>query len=221
MSGVKQSAAAFVRAHTPITELQRYSPAARNQVKWGFMRDRKTYLAAGHDVLGFWDEPYSSTKTEEKTNAATVRKGLADNEAMLVRGVQVLFIPGLNVGRNGANESAKIANDMQAFYNRGLLRVKVNQDEVLADGPLRMFPPKQHLAGDIAMQDDFTADDNKAGFVELIRLEGEAYPLEPFTYFGNQHLHVQLEYPQGKLALPSGVDGEVEIRFFGERYLVR
>ena len=68
MSGVKQSAAAFVRAHTPITELQRYSPASRNQVKWGFMRDRKTYLAAGHDVLGFWDEPYSSTKTEEKTS---------------------------------------------------------------------------------------------------------------------------------------------------------
>lgn len=221
MSGAKQSSAAFVRAHTPITELARYSPASRNQVKWGFMRDRKTYAAAGHDVLGFWDEPYSSTKTEEKTNAATVRKGLADNEAMLVRGVQVLFIPGVVPGRIGASEAAKITNDMQAFYNRGLLRVKVNQDEVLADGPLRMFPPKQQLEGDFGYQDTFTADDNKAGMIELVRLVGEPYPLEPFTYYGNQHLHVQLEYPQGKLALPSGVDGEVEIRFFGERYLVR
>lgn len=197
--------------------LARYSPANRNQVKWGFLRDRKTYTGAtGHDVISFFDE-----KNDEFNTVKTPGRPLPSDTAMIVHAVSIRLISGIAPARAGAGILPLIANDVVAFSNRGVLAIKVNQDDVLEDGPLGNFPADNFVAADIAYVDTFTADDDKAGVVELVRVVGKPYPLEPFTLMPDQNLSLKLVWPNGKLALPSGQDAAVEVRLWGEKFLIR
>lgn len=195
--------------------LKRHSPANRNQAKWDFLRDRKPYSAAGHDVLSFFNE-----KNEEYNTVTTPGRPLASDVAMIVRGISVRLISSIAPARAGA-VLPEIVNDLVAFGNRGLVSIKVNQDEVMEDGPLCLFPDSTFVAADVAYVDSSTPAANKVGVVELARLVGRPYPLEPFTLMPDQNLHIKLLWPNGKLVLPSGKNAEVEVRLFGEKFLLR
>ncbi len=212
------------RQHVVITSaadlagiLARHSPANRNQVKWDFLRDRRAYNGAtGHDVLSFFDE-----KNDEFNTVKTAGRPLPSDTAMIVRAVSIRLISSIAPARSGANVVPQIINDQVAFGNRGLLSIKVNQDEVLEDGPLCHFPDDSFVAADVAFADNFTADDNKAGVIELVRVVGKPYPLEPFTLMPEQNLNLKLLWPNGKLPLPSAQNAEVEVRLWGEKFLIR
>lgn len=197
--------------------LARYSPAARNKAKWDFLRDRKAYNgASGHDVLSFFDE-----KNDEYNTVKTPGRPLPSDTAMIVRAVSVRLISSIAPARSGANVVPQIINDTVAFGNRGLLAIKVNQDDVTEDGPLGLFPADTFVAADIAYSDNFTADDNKAGVIELVRTVGKPYPLEPFTLLPDQNLSFKLLWPNGKLPLPSAQNAEVEVRLWGEKFIIK
>lgn len=217
------------RIRVPLADLAKYNPTEQNKVKFGFIHDTVIYPAAGADNIpvfavgvGGQINDGSRAKTEEDTNL--VQNGqLPTNKAMLVTGVQVLYLSGMAAGHSEADAASTaatlkfLANDIAAFYNAGQLMMSSGGVEILRDGPLSLFPPASRLEGTAAMANTDT-DNNK--FVELVNCVGHQYPIEPFTWYGGQSLSAKLVWPNGKVAMPSGLAGRVKIRLCGDIYEV-
>lgn len=222
MSGIKHTpmAAAMAAArmrHIPVEDLPKYAVAARSRAVHGCVYDTVTYDGVnGHDKLEFFKT--IAGKSLEECNLTTPGH-LPSGWSMLVTGAQVLFIPGVANGRLGANAKFDYTNDMAAFYSRGLLHVKVGQDDAIYDGPLSLFPGETRLIGDVSFADTYTADDNKAGVLEIVTLAGKSYSdFEPFSIIGQQEYTAALEWFGTKVPMPSGLSGKVRLRLTGSVY---
>lgn len=215
------------RIRVPLADLSKYNPTEQNKVKFAAIFDTIIYPAAGADAIPIFatgiGQPIndaSRTKTDEDTNLVQNAQ-LPTNKAMLVTGVQILYLPGINPGHSDADAAATaatqkyLANDVAAFYNAGLLRLEMGGVEILKDGPLLLFPAASRIEGSASMANTDT-DNNK--FVELVNCVGHQYPLEPFTWYGGQSLSAALKWPNGKVAMPSGSAGRVKIRLLGDIY---
>lgn len=207
-------------------DLVKMRVSAENSVKYGAIYDTVFYDGAnGHDTLDIFRVPYGGEfttgvkKTLEHTNLKTA--GVLDQGVNIyVTGVQVIYMPNIAVGRLGANAKFDRSNDLQAFYERGLLNLKINQDEALNDGPLGLFPGTNRLLGDgNVFGDTFTTDDNKAGVLELTALGGKAYTdFEPFPILGGQSIEGALKWLGSKVVMPSTQNGKVLVRLTGSIY---
>ena len=211
-----------------LEDLKNFNPAEKNKVRFGFVHDTAIYAAAGQDQLVLFSVPEggqlndnSRAKTAEDTNLQAAGT-LPANQAMLVKGIQLLFTPSSAVGHAEDDATATaaklLANDVAAFYHHGLLSIGLKGVEVLKDGPLVMFPPQSRLNGAVAFAN---SDTNNNRTIELVHAEGNAYPLEPFTWMGGEVLQVKLLWPNGKVALPSGLTGRVKARLYGDIYEIK
>lgn len=211
-----------------LEDLKNFNPAEKNKVRFGFVHDTAIYAAIGQDQLVLFSVPEggqlndnSRAKTAEDTNLQAAGT-LPANQAMLVKGIQLLFTPSSAVGHAEDDATATaaklLANDVAAFYNHGLLSIGLKGVEVLKDGPLVMFPPQSRLNGAVAFAN---SDTNNNRTIELVNAEGNAYPLEPFTWMGGEVLQVKLLWPNGKVALPSGLTGRVKARLYGDIYEIK
>lgn len=214
----------------PVDQLSRFNPAEKNKVRFGFVFDTCIYAAAGHDTLSLFVSPEGSQindnsriKSAEDTNLGTSGT-LPSNQAMLVKGVEILYLPGLGMARSEADAASTSAtqkyftNDIAAFYNAGLLHLGLKGVDIIKDGPLSVFPPQTGLDGSPAMTNTDT-DNNK--FVEIARCVGKPYPLEWFVWKGGEVISAKMLWPNGKVAMPSGVAGRVKIRLHGDIYEVK
>lgn len=211
-----------------LADLKNYNPAEKNKVRFGFVHDTAIYAAAGQDNLVLMSVPEggqlndnSRAKTAEDTNLQAAGT-LPSNQAMLVKGVQLIFTPSGALGHaeTDANCTAAklIANDIAAFYQHGLLHLALKGVDIIKDGPLLMYPPQSHLKGSAAMVNTDT-DNNRT--IELINCEGNPYPIEPFAWMGGEVITAKLLWPNGKVALPSGLTGRVKMRLYGDIYEVK
>lgn len=214
----------------PVTKLKDFNPAEKNKVRFGFVHDTVIYAAAGADNISVFStgvggqmNDNSRSKTEEDTNLFASGQ-LGQNQAMLVRGCEILFLPTLAPGHSDADAAATAAtqkylsNDVAAFYNSGLFHLKLKGTDIVKDGPLMLYPPQSRIDGHIAMTNTDT-DNNK--FLELVSCVGKPYPIEPFSWMGGEVLEAKLSWPNGKVALPSGSTARVKIRLYGDIYEVR
>lgn len=225
------SAVQAVHGHrVPVSELGRFNPAEKNRVRHGFIFDTIIYPAAGADTIALFSNQVganlndgSRAKTEEDTNLFAAGQ-LAQNQAMLVKGVEILFLPTTTPGHAEADATYTaatqkfLANDVAAFFNSGLLHLRLKGVDVLKDGPLMMFPPRTRIDGHIALANTDT-DNNKN--IELVNCVGHAYPLEPFAWMGGEVMEAKLVWPSGKIALPSGNTARVKVRLIGDIYEVK
>lgn len=214
----------------PLEQLVNFNPAEKNKVRFGFVFDTAIYAAAGQDSLSLCAVPEggqlndnSRSKTSEDTNLNAAGT-LPNNQVMLVKGVQLLFLSSITAGHADADAAYTaatqkfLANDVAAFYNHGLLHLALKGVDIIKDGPLMMFPPQSHIEGSAAVANTDT-DNNKN--IELINCKGHAYPIEPFTWRGGEVLTAKLLWPNGKVALPSGLTGRVKMRLYGDIYEVK
>jgi len=216
------------RQRIPLEQLKNYNPAEKNKVKFGFIYDTAIYAAAGQDSLSLCAVPEggqlndnSRSKTSEDTNLQAAGT-LPANQAMLVTGIQLIFTPSSAIGHaetDATCTAAKLlANDVAAFYNHGLLHLALKGVDIIKDGPLMMFPPQSGVKGSAAMVNTDT-DNNRT--IELINCEGKPYPIEPFSWMGGEVITAKLLWPNGKVALPSGLTGRVKLRLHGDIYEVK
>lgn len=219
MSAAAKEQMRRIGRHLPVEQLAQFNVANPRRVRFGAIWDVQTYLAAGQSNLSFFNQP--GGKQLDETNVITAGR-LPAGQSMFVTGAQVLFTPGVLPGRIGANADFDYANDMAAFYGAGLLDVRVGQDTAIQDGPLSLFPGETRLVGDVAYGDNFTADDNKAGVLELVTLGGKTYTdFEPFPILNTQDFTATLRWLKSVVALPSGMDGKVRLRLTGSIYEVK
>lgn len=217
------------KMHRPtLEELKNFNPAEKNKVRFGFVFDTAIYAAAGQDSLSLCAVPEggqlndnSRSKTSEDTNLQAAGT-LPSNQAMWVTGLQLLFLPSSAMGHaetDAACTAAKLlANDVAAFYNNGLVHLALKGVDIIKDGPLMMFPPQSHIEGSAAMANTDT-DNNRT--IEFVQCKGNPYPIEPFTWMGGEVLTAKLLWPNGKVALPSGLTGRVKVRLYGHIYEVK
>jgi hypothetical protein len=212
----------------PLERLSEFNPAEKNKVRFGFVFDTAIYAAAGQDNLVLLSVPEggqlndnSRAKTMEDTNLQAAGS-LPQNQAMLVKGVQLLFLPSGAIGHaetDATCTAAKLlANDVAAFYNYGLLHLALKGVDIIKDGPLSLYPPQSHIEGSAAMVNTDT-DNNRT--IELINCKGHPYPIEPFAWRGGEVITAKLLWPNGKVALPSGLTGRVKIRLYGDIYEIK
>lgn len=214
------------RAHPALDQLLKMRLSAENTAKFGAVWDTVVYDGTnGHDELPIFRVPIGGQlsagvpKTKEHTNLLNAGQ-LSNNVHIYVTGIQVIYLPGVAAGRLGANAKFDRSNDLQAFYERGLLDMKVNQDQAIFDGPLALFPGETRMVGEgNVFGDTFTADDNKAGVLELTTLAGRTYSdFEPFPILGGQSIEASLKWFGSKVPMPSGQSGKVLVRLSGSVY---
>lgn len=217
------------RPHPALADLPKMRLSAENTAKFGAIWDTVHYDGTnGHDELPIFRVPQggiftgSTIKTKEHTNL-TAAGQLEAGVSIFVTGIQVIFMPGVSVGRLGANAKFDRSNDLQAFAERGILDLQIGQDQAVFDGPLGLFPGETRLIGDgNAFADTFTADDNKAGVLELTTLAGKTYTdFEPFPIIGGQQINGALRWYGSKVPMPSGQNGKVLVRLTGSVYRIR
>lgn len=214
----------------PVSELGNFNPAEKNKVRHGCIFDTIIYPAAGADSISLFSNQVganlndgSRAKTEEDTNLFAAGQ-LGQNQAMLVKGIQIYFLPAAKPGHAEADAGATagseefLVNDVAAFYNNGLLHLKLKGTDVIKDGPLMLYPPQTRIDGSVAMTNTDT-DNNK--FIELASCVGHQYQVEPFAWMGGEVLEAKLLWPAGKIAMPSGNTGRVKVRLIGDIYEVR
>ncbi len=213
------------RTRLPVQEWGKFNPAVKDKVRKGFIYDSAIYAAAGQDQLVMCIVPVggqlndnSRVKTDADTNLNAAGT-LPTNQKMLVTSAQILFFPSTFNAHNEADAGISAAvnrsrtNDIAAFFEGGLLHLALKGNDIVKDGPLMLFPPMTHIEGTAAMTNTDT-DNNRT--IEFANCKGHAYPLEPFEWNGGESITAKLLWPNGKVAMPSGLAGRVMLRLFGD-----
>lgn len=216
-----------MQTRVPLDRLKDFNVAEKNKVRFGFIHDTVKYAAAGHDALSLFAVPEggmlndnSRSKTAADTNL-TSSGSLSKNQAMLVKGVEILFMLNYDPGQADADSVYTAAtqkfgvNDAFRFLNSGLLHLSMKGVDIIKDGPLSQFPPATRFDVSAAMVGTDT-DNNK--IISALACVGRPYPLEWFLWEGGDILTAKLEWPNGKVPMPSNNDSYVKVRLYGDIY---
>ena len=147
---------------------------------------------------------------------------LPSGKSFLVESIEVLFTPGTVATANTYTQAGFIAfaavaaatvanwvNDVNAFYQSGMLELNVLSKNYLRETPLIAFPPKAHLdlSSSVATNSATTAQVAQA----FARAGGRPYYLEPrVTLQPAVNFDVTLRWPAA-VATPSGFNGRVGV----------
>ena len=203
--------------------------------------DYQLYATAGFTQLAFFQQPIGqgitsalgatvgSTKSLWDTNMELGGQ-LPSGKAYLIESIEVLFLPGTvstantytQAGFNGfaAVAAATVANgvnDVNTFYQSGMLELNVLSKNYLRETPLLAFPPKAHfdLSAAVATNSATTAEVTQS----FAKAMGRPYYIEPrVTLQPAVNFDVTLRWP-AVLATPSGFNARVGVILDG--YMMR
>lgn len=167
---------------------------------------------------GFWDT------NQEMPNT------LPSGKSFMIESIEVLFFPGsvatantytpANISVFAAVAAAAVAgaaNDVNTFYQSGMLELNVLSKNYLRETPLVAFPPKAQLdtSAGVASNSATTAE----VAVSVTKAVGRPYYLEPrITLQPAVNFEVKLSWP-AVVATPSGFNARVGVILDG--YLMR
>jgi hypothetical protein len=203
--------------------------------------DHLLYAGAGQQVLNFFSTaigaglttaPGSTAgnpKTIHDTNMQ-VANTLPSGKQYLIECIEVYFYPGTVSTANTftpalvatASTAALAAglvnamNDVQAFYESGLLTLTILDKNQLQETPLRKFPPTNFLEAQASLA---AADTNATTAIKLmtqhVRVGGVPYELAPkISLQPATNFTVSLSWPAA-YAMPSGFNARVGITLDG------
>lgn len=206
--------------------------------------DFQLYPAAGQQAFTFFSQPVGTGKTSTPGAVAGSAKLYSDTnmeaantlpsgKMFLIESIEVLFqpgsvatadtfTPGALMGALGAIGAAQVGavNDVNLFYNTGMLAFKVLDKNYLREILMRSFPPKtfMRLDSSIAGVDSDLATTSTFG-VQNLYPDGRPYYLEPeISLQPAVNFSVTIDTPVAQ-ALPSGFNGRVGIILDG--YMLR
>jgi hypothetical protein len=197
------------------------------------------YPTAGQAQFTFFSQPVGqgitsaqgatvgTAKTQWDTNME-LPNTLPSGKQYLVESIEVLFLPG-SVSTANTYTPAAIAtaiaaaavaafidanNDVNKFYQSGMLEFNVLSKNYLRESPVLCFPPKAHLSveGSIGNSDTTT---HNAVSISLTKATGRPYYVSPqVTLQPAVNFEVLLKYPAA-VATPSGFNGRVGVLLDG------
>lgn len=182
----------------------------------GAIYDTQTYAAAGQTSLNFFRQSYSDAgKNKDQTN---MKRGgqMPSNEAILVRGIALRFMPGVdNLKLDGDSSYVK---DIVAVMKSGRVHIKTNGVDVVEDGPLALFPNETRLNLTFGIEDNRAAAAGQFAVGQHGDVVGRLYMPEPFLLDKNQAFDAAILWDTA-VALPSGVAGRMIMRLIGDKYV--
>ena len=203
--------------------------------------DFNLYPAAGISQISFFQQPVGqgittalggtvgSGKTQHDTNMQLGGQ-LPSGQQMLAESIEVLMFPGSVATANtytpaaiksfaavAALTTSNSANDVNTFYQSGLLELNILAKNYLRETPLQAFPPKAFLNLNAAIAS------NSATTGEAAQTQshgaGRPYYLEPTVLLQPAvNFEVLLRWPAA-VALPSGFNARVGVVIDG--YMMR
>lgn len=163
--------------------------------------DYQLYANAGTTQLSFFQQPVGSgitsalggtvgaVKTLFDTNM-TLGGTLPSGQAFMIESIEVCFFPGSVTTSNtytpigmsvfNATASASVvaaANDVNTFYQSGLLELNILSKNYLRETPLLAFPPKANFALDAAVASNSATTAEVA--ITQARAAGRPYYIDP------------------------------------------
>lgn len=203
--------------------------------------DYQLYATAGNTTALFFQQPIGqgitsaiggvvgSAKTLWDTNMELGGQ-LPSGKSFLIESIEVLFFPGVSSTANTYTQAGLVAfaavaaatvanwiNDVNTFYQSGLLELNVLSKNYLRETPLMAFPPKAALDYSGAMASN-SATTAQVG-ASFAKDAGRPYYLEPrVTLQPAVNFDVTLRWPAA-VATPSGFNARVGVVLDG--YLLR
>lgn len=195
--------------------------------------DYQLYATAGTTQLTFFSAPVGQGITSALGGTAGTSKTLWDTnlelpntlpsgKAFMIESIEVVFFPGsvstantyTPVGQSvfNANAAASVAgqvNDVNTFYQSGMLELNVLSKNYLRETPLLSFPPKANFALDAAIASN-SATTGEVGAVQG-RAAGRPYYISPeIALQPAVNFEVVLKWPAA-VATPSGFNARVGV----------
>ncbi|MBK9497444.1 MAG: hypothetical protein IPO08_23560 [Xanthomonadales bacterium] len=212
---------------------RRVTNPSQSEVVRGRFYDYQLYATAGVSQMTFFAQPAGSGKTSALGATAGTAKTLWDTNlamantlpsgaAYMIESIEVPFWPGsvstadtytlANTSLFNAVAAAAVAgqlNDVNSFYQSGMLELNILSKNYLRETPLAAFPPKTYFDGNFATASNSatTAQVTQAN----MRASGRPYYLEPeITLQPAVNFEVVLKWPAA-VATPSGFNARVGV----------
>ena len=160
--------------------------------------DYNLYPTAGLTQLNFFSQPIGAgittalggvvgtTKTRWDTNMNLANQ-LPSGAAFKIESIEVLFLPGsastantytpqllANFDAVAADAAVAAANDVNTFYQSGLLELNILQKTYLTETPLIAFPPKVGFGGSSALTSNAAA----TGITSVLAVSAQGRPYD-------------------------------------------
>ena len=84
--------------------------------------------------------------------------------------------------------------------------------------PIAFFPPPFHLAIEAALSDATTAAASLLTVAANAHIEGPTFAITPIEIPSSQNFVLEVNWPEGPVATPSGVDGTIAAGLLGYMY---
>ncbi len=215
-------------------EQRRVTNPAQSEVIRQRFYDYQLYATAGAQQLSFFSQPVGqgittalggavgTPKTQWDTNLE-IPNTLPSGKAFMIESIEVLFNPGSVSTTNTytpaaiwtfiavptAQLPAGAANDVNTFYQGGMLELNVLSKNYLRETPLMAFPPKAMLGVDGAVASNSATTSTVAHTVA--KAVGRPYYLEPtIALQAAVNFEVLLKWPAA-VQTPSGFNGRVGV----------
>ena len=211
----------------------RVTNPAQSEVVRNRFYDYQLYPTAGASQISFFSLPVGqgitsalggtvgSSKTQFDTNLE-MGNTLPSGKSYLIESIEVLFMPGnvatantytaATVAQFNATASAAVLgmhNDVNNFYQSGMLELNILSKNYLRETPLVAFPPKAWISSNVGVASNAAATAiNAAG---ITKADGRPYYVEPkITLAPAVNFEVLLRWP-APVATPSGFNARVGV----------
>jgi hypothetical protein len=147
---------------------------------------------------------------------------LPSGQGFMIESIEVVFFPGsvstantytpqllANFEATAADAAVAAANDVNTFYQSGMLELNVLSKNYLRETPLMCFPPKAWFDGAVAIASNAAA----TGLTSVLAVtsKGRPYYIEPTIALQPAvNFEVVLKWPAA-VATPSGFNGRVGV----------
>lgn len=214
-------------------DARRVTNAAQSEIIRNRFYDYQLYATAGVSQMTFFSSPVGQGVTSALGGTVGTAKTLWDTnlelpntlpsgKSYLVESIEVLFLPGSVSTANtytpaalsvfaavAAAAVAGAANDVNTFYQSGMLEFNILSKNYLRETPLMAFPPKAHidLSGALASNSATTAETA----LVLAKAGGRPYYIDPSIALQPAvNFEINLRWPAA-VATPSGFNARVGV----------
>lgn len=212
---------------------RRVTNAAQSEVIRQRFYDYLLYATAGATQLTFFSQPVGQGITSSQGSTVGATKNLWDTnlelpntlpsgKAFMIESIEVLFTPGsvstantytpANLSIFNAVAAAAVfaqVNDVNTFYQSGMLELNILSKNYLRETPLMAFPPKAHLDVTCGVASN-SATTAEVG-VAFAKAAGRPYYIAPeIALQPAVNFEVLLKWP-AVVATPSGFNARVGV----------
>jgi hypothetical protein len=195
--------------------------------------DYQLYATAGVASMSFFSQPIGQGLTTAPGGTAGTAKTrwdtnlelpntLPSGKAFMIESIEVLFFPGsvntastytmqllANFDATAADAAVAAFNDINSFYQSGMLELNVLSKNYLRETPLIAFPPKAFFDGSSAVTSNGAATGITS--INAIGARGRPYYIEPTIALQPAvNFEIVLSWPAA-VATPSGFNARIGV----------